>query len=39
MKLGTKHLWVKGIQGCSNEEGRPIQRGENNEMAIIHSSI
>ena len=28
-ELGTKYLWVKGIQICSNEGPRPSQRGGN----------
>ena len=27
-KLGTKHLWVKGIHICSNEGPRPIFHGK-----------
>ena len=35
-KLGTKHLWVMGIQICSNEKPRPFLRGDNNERVKIH---
>ena len=39
-KLGTKHPWVMGIQGCSNhlnnlEGPRPFPRGDNNERVKI----
>ena len=32
-KLGTKHIWEKGIQFCSNEGPRPFTRGDNYEIA------
>ena len=35
-KLGTKHLWVKGIQVSSNEEPHPFPRGDNYEIVKIH---
>ena len=35
-KLGTKHPYVKGIQVCSNEEPRPLPRGDNYEIAKTH---
>ena len=35
-KLGTKHLWVKGIQVCLNEGPHPFPRGDNKEIAKIH---
>ena len=35
-KVGTKHLWKKGIHVCSNEEPHPSPRGDNNEIAKIH---
>ena len=35
-KLSTMHLWVKGIQVCSNEGPRPFSREDNNEIAEIH---
>ena len=38
-KLGTKHLWVKGIQVCSNEVPRPFPWGDNYEFAKIYWRI
>ena len=35
-KLGTKHLWVKGIQVHSNEGPCSLLRGDNYEIAKIH---
>ena len=35
-KLGVNHLWVKGIQVCSNKGLCPIPRGDNSEIAKIH---
>ena len=35
-KLGTKHLWVKGIQVSSNEGPRPFPRVDNYKLAKIH---
>ena len=35
-KLGTKHVWVMGIQVCSNEGPRPFPRGDNYKIAKIH---
>ena len=35
-KLGTNHLWAKGIQFCSNEGPGPFPRGDNYEIAKIH---
>jgi hypothetical protein len=28
-KLGINHLWVMGIQNCSNKGPGPFQRGDN----------
>ena len=36
-KLGTKHLWVKRIQICSNKVPRLFQRGDNCKTAKINS--
>ena len=33
----TLHHWVRGIHICSNEKPRRFPRGENNEIAKIHS--
>ena len=38
-KLGSEHLWVKGIQVYSNEGSRPSQRGDNCEIVKIHSKL
>ena len=38
-KLGTNHLWVKGIQVCSNEGSRPFPMGDNYEIAKIHEQV
>jgi hypothetical protein len=35
IKLGTNHLWVKGILNCSNEGPGPLQRGDNYKNAKI----
>ena len=35
--IGTKHPCVKGIQVCSNDEPKPFPRGDNYEIAKIHS--
>ena len=35
-KLGTKHLWVKGIQICSNEGPCPFPRGDNSEIVKLN---
>ena len=35
-KLGTKHVWVMGIQVCSNEGPHPFPRGDNYKIAKIH---
>ena len=36
-KVDTKHTLVKEIQVCSYEGPRPFPRGDNNEIAKIHS--
>ena len=35
-KLGTKHLSVKGIKVCSNEDPHPFARGNNYQIVKIH---
>ena len=35
-KLGTKYLWVNGIQLYSNEGPHPFSRGDNYKIAKIH---
>ena len=35
-KLGTNHLWVKGIQVCSNKRPCPFQRGDNCENTLTN---
>jgi hypothetical protein len=35
-KLGTNHLWLKGIQVCSSEGDCPSPRGGNSERVKIH---
>jgi hypothetical protein len=35
IKLGINHPWVKGILNCSNEEPRPLQRGDNLKNAKL----
>jgi hypothetical protein len=35
IKLGTKHLWVKGKLNCENEGPSPLTRGDNKENAKI----
>ena len=35
-KLETKHVWVMGVQVCSNEGPCPFPRGDNYEIAKRH---
>ena len=35
MNLETKHIWVKGIQACSNKGLHPFPRGDNYTIAKI----
>jgi hypothetical protein len=35
-RLGTHHVWVKGIQVCSKEGGSLFSRGYNSERLKIH---
>jgi hypothetical protein len=35
-RLGTNHLWDKGIQVCSNEGQHPSLRGDNSKRVKIH---
>jgi hypothetical protein len=34
-RLGTNHLWVKGIQVFSNEGDNPFPRGDNSKTVKI----
>ena len=38
-KLGTNHLWGKGIQVCTNEGPCPFPREDNYHIAKIHWKI
>jgi hypothetical protein len=35
-RLGTLHLWVKGIQNCTKEGDHPSPRGDNNKRVKMH---
>ena len=39
IKIGTKHLWVVGIQVCTSEGSCPFPRGDNYEIVKIHLKI
>jgi hypothetical protein len=39
IKLGTNHLWVKGIVNCTNKGPGPLQRGDNHKNAKIGEII
>jgi hypothetical protein len=38
-RLGTNHLYMGGIQVCSNEGDNPSQRGDYSERMKIHSNF
>jgi hypothetical protein len=35
-RLGTNHLWVKGIKVCSKEGDSPSSRGDNSKRVKMH---
>jgi hypothetical protein len=37
IKLGTNHVWVKGIQVCANKGIGPLQRGDNYKSRVESS--
>jgi hypothetical protein len=42
IKLGTNHVWIKGILNCSNKGPDPLQRGDifkNAKMGWGHLKI
>jgi hypothetical protein len=38
IKLGTNHLFIKGMKVCTNKEQGPLQRGDNCKNAKIQWS-